>query len=334
MTHKLKNMLLIGLVCAPCFVWAQTKPKRDTTKDRSVVIAKQQAQAKRNTSQPKNVEPPKQQEKAKKNVVRQTVARNRVQTTERKRTQHSQTTPPSQTTRAPKSATYLRVDQQNYFVTKHLPHTSGSIVLTISTNGKDWSISSLPKWCKAEKYDCYVTLKYDRNTEYDERYASLFVNSDNQRVRVDFKQDGAPLNITSCINYAYLTHTMQRNALRVNANVSIQGAKGQKCLIVAFIKDESGNIIKASRRFSNYGLQSSNYLCVTKEVTPANDNMQNYNVAFDIPNNAMQLYKKKNKLSCELSIYCVKTETYVSMGNYSLPFKAKVKKSNVATKIK
>lgn len=41
--HKLKILFLIGLICVPCFAFGQAKPKRDTSKDISAVIARKKA---------------------------------------------------------------------------------------------------------------------------------------------------------------------------------------------------------------------------------------------------------------------------------------------------
>lgn len=307
MKQKLKYIFLVGLVCAPCFLYAQTKPKRDTSKDRSVVVAKQQALAKRKAAEQAAAK--KRREAAEEDAKRKEDAVN-IQTL--------------------KTATYLLVAQQTS-VTKNVSSYGESITLSVSTDGDDWDVSYLPHWCRVTKYSDFFYLSVQQNTSHDPRSDWFRVTSGSKAVRVDIKQDGAPFNITSSINSAYLTHNVVWNSLRVNANVTILGAQGQKCLIVAFIEDEKGNYIKASSAFPNYGLQSSNYLCVTKEITPTSDNLQNYNVSVDIPNNAMRLYNKKNNLRCRLSVYCVKTSTYVSNANYLLPFVAKNKKGKVTT---
>lgn len=306
MIRKLQYIFLICLFCAPCFVDAQTKPKRDTSKDRSVVVARQQALARQKAAE-------------------QAAERKRRAAAEARRRENARIA------QIPKTATYLLVDQQTS-VTKYVSSYGGSLSLNISTDGEDWSVSYVPSWCSVSKYSNSFSLSIQKNTSHDPRSDWFKVTSGNKEVRVDIKQNGVPLNITSRINSASLTHNVGWNSLRVDANVTISGAQGQKCLLVAFIVDENGDFIKASSGFSNYGLQSSNDLYVAKEITPTSDNSQFYNVVLDIPNNAMQLYKKKNKLRCQLTVYCVKTASYVSGANYTLPFIAKNKKSGVTTK--
>ena len=67
-------------------------------------------------------------------------------------------------------------------------------------------------------------------------------------------------------------------------------------------------------------------------MTPITDNPQTYNLVLYLPNNAMNLPKKKNKLQCQLAVYCVKTSSYISNAKYIMNFKAKKKRGKITTK--
>lgn len=316
MLRRIYILFLVGLICAPCYTYAQSKPKRDTSKDRSVVIAKQKAEAQQKAAA-----------RAAENKRKQAAAA------------EAQRRRKAQTAQVPKVATYLRVNQLTA-VSKVVGSYSGSETFTVNTDGKEWSVLYVPTWCKVTKYSNYFVLSFNGNMSHDDRSDWFMVKCDNQEVRVDIKQNGTPLNISSRFNYANLTHNVYgsstglsgKQCLKINANVTIEGAKGQKNLVVAFIKDEYNNSIKASSGFSDFGLQSSNDLYVATEITPTSDNAQSYNVTLYLPNNAMRLWKKKNKLRCQLAVYCVKTSSYISGANYTLSFKAKSKKGKVTTK--
>lgn len=309
--QKLKILFILFTVCAPCFMYAQSKPKRDTSKDRSVVVAKQQAQAK-------------------KKAAEEAAAKERKHALEVQRKRNAQVR------QTPKSASYLTVNQLTS-VSKTLGSNSGNERFNVNTDGKEWSVSYLPAWCKVTKYDNYFILSYNGNTSHDDRSDWFEVKCDNQKVRVNVTQNGTPLNIKSHFNYANLAHNVEgymglHQCLKINANVTIQGAKGQKCLIVAFFNDEYNNSIKATSRFSHFGLLPSYRLYVTAEITPVSDSSESYNITLYLPNNAMQLQKKKNRLSCSLAVYCPKTSSYISGANYTMNFTAKNKKGKVTTK--
>lgn len=295
---------------------AQTKPKRDTSKDRSVIVAKQQAIAKKKAAE-QAAEKKRREAAAEESARRRQYAR-KVQT--------------------PKAATYLYVDQQAS-VTKNVSSNGSSVSLNVSTDGKDWNVSYLPTWCSVTKYSNSFYLSIQKNTSHNPRSDWFKVTSDNKEVRVDIKQEGAPINITSRINSANLVHSAVQNisstwifGLKINANVTISGAMGQRCLVVAFINDEHGNPIKASYSYPKYGLNTSNDLYTCAEITPTSDYTYTYNTSLFIPYNAMRLLKKKNKLKCQLAVYCEGTGKYVTGANYTLFFRAKKKKTRTITK--
>ncbi len=306
-TMKQIIYILFLLLFLPQTVSAQSKPKRDTSKDRSVIVAKQkkeQAQ-KRGLSSKRN--------------------------TYKKRTRHvvQRTTPDIQV------ATYLRVVPP-IPLSKPLDSKGGCIGFDVVTDGKNWTISNLPYWCHVRKYSNRFVVDYDANTKHEDRHDWFEVSSDNQQVRINISQQGAPINIQAKFNYANLHHNQPigyiGKHLEIASSVTISGAAGQKCLVVALIDDEDGKYIKAKSYYNNYTMPNSDILYVASEVIPSTDNEETFNVISYLPNNAMDLLQKNNNLQCKLFIFCVKTNEYVSGATYTMKFRAKSKRGVVTTK--
>ncbi len=112
MIRKIIYGFLLATLIAPAIANAQSKPKRDTTKDRSVIVAKQKEQAKKTEAQRRR------QETARKHRQRPIV-------------------------NTPHYATYLFVDQQTS-LTVAINSYSGNETYNVSTDGKEWSIYHLP----------------------------------------------------------------------------------------------------------------------------------------------------------------------------------------------
>lgn len=309
MFRKIIYILFIVVLVAPAIANAQSKPKLVVSKDRTVNVTKQQKQTKKANPQ------------------------KRRQVTARK----PQRRP---TVESPQYASFLRVDQQSSVTINDVNSYGGKETFSVSTDGKEWSVVGLPSWCRVTQKDIdSFVLSCDANTSHDDRSDSFKVISDNQEVRVDIKQNGAPLHITANFYWGYLHHNEKRDFeggddspyLRINTDVTIKGAKGQKCLVCAFISDENDHSVKASYGYTNYSI-SSNNVYAAKEVTPTSDEEQSFDVDIYLPNNAMKLLKKRNKLRCHLALYCVKTAKYINGADYTLNFRAYNKKSKVTTK--
>jgi len=281
----------------------QSKPKRDISKDRSTIVAQQKAEQRR------------KQEAA----LRQ-----------RQKTR---------TTKA-KVASYLKVNQ-NSFLTETFGTNEYFKTFYVNTDGKEWSVENLPSWCNISKYPNHFVLTAEPNSSHDDRFAWIKVKSDNKEVQIDITQQGKPLNISAKFNSIRLGHNIeqainntdlidqpQQKCLEIHTLVTIKGAKDQKCLIVASIYDERHRPIKASYRYSQYGWP----VHTQKEVIPKSDNAETFNIKLTLPNDALKLPKKKSKLYCRLTAYCVKTKSNVYGANIIHHFNAKSKKDGVITK--
>lgn len=301
---------IIITLFVPFVLYGQSKPKRDVSKDRSVVEGRQQ-------------------EKAKKRAVQVAIQKKQ----RAKRNQYK-----LKTVESPRKASYLYVNQKTTLATA-ISYKSGNEKFNVTTDGKEWSVSFLPSWCRVSKQSDSFVLFYDANTSHNERSDWFEVSSDDQKVRIDLKQLGIPINIKSKFYYGSLVHNVYRNIafepngeyLIIKATVGISGAKDLKCYIVALIEDENNNNIKASYGYSNYALNSGEVYAAT-DVTPTSDYEQKFIVDIHLPNNAMKLMKRKNKLRCRLYVYCGQTSQYISEANYTLYFRAKNKKGKITTK--
>lgn len=310
MWWKYIHTILIIVIFFPGFANAQSKPKRDISKDASVV-AQQREQAKRKANQ----------------------------ATVRKKQKNARIHRKYQKAESPQYASYLRVDQLSS-LTKIVSSYSGNLTFNVNTDGKEWTVSYIPSWCRVTKFSNSFLIFYEANSSHDEREDWFKVKADGLEVRIDIKQLGKPLNINAYFNYASLQHNVYQNFgdylsglyLSINANVTIKGAKGQKCLVVAFVSDEHNTSVKANYGYSKYAITSSYDVYTTTEIIPNTDEEQRFNVNLYLPNNAMRLVKRKNKLHCSLAVYCVKTSKYISGANYTLHFRAKKQKGKITTK--
>ena len=300
-------LLILAWASGSFRINAQPKPKRDVSKDRSVLVAKQ----------PKNAK-----KKDRKIVVPQRV---------------SQNSNVSIINNESKRATFLKVNQLTA-IDKSLNSSGGYESFNIYTDGDNWIVDSLPSWCQIYRENNSFAITYDANPSYDERTDCFLVSSDDQVVRINLKQDGAPMFVWACFHYGQLRHNVQysvygysEKCLNICANITITGGMGQKFIIEAFILDEKNSCIKASYDYSKFAMNSSKNVFATAEVIPKTDNF-NADTNIYLPNKAMRLLKKNNKLQCQLAVYCVKTSSYVSGANHTLNFKAKNKKGVITTK--
>lgn len=99
---------------------------------------------------------------------------------------------------------------------------------------------------------------------------------------------------------------------------------------VAFIYDCIGSPIKAYSSWTLYAMKRAGDVCVAgNAIKPTTNSSQTFTVSMLLPNNAMQLRKKK-KMRCYFRLYYPKTKSYVP-GSVYVDFKAKVKKGMVMT---
>lgn len=312
MFKKFIFILIIILCIVPDALYAQSKPTRDTSKDNSVLLSKKKVNSQK-------------VEKAKNGKTYQG------QRSKKRKASVSKNATPTQ-------ATFLHIDQQTY-QNQNFRYSGETKYFSVKTDGKTWNIASSPEWCVIRKYSDSFTVICNPNPYHDERVGSIRIVSDNKDAFINIKQPGTPLNIKAKFEDAYLRHNVYKdynnyNCLEINANIVIEGAWGQKCLIVALFYDEYGNKILANSKYPNYALGSNKELYAAVEVLPTSDYPQKHTVSFYLPNDAMLFEgkKKKKNLQCRLYLYCEKTRTYIDGASYQLNFKAQKKKGFIKTK--
>ena len=281
---------------------AQSKPKRDTSKDNSVIVEKHRRRA------------------------ALLAARKKKQMSQSKGASRKQKNTPIE-----HDATYLTVNQLTT-VSKVLDSNGGNVSFNIATDGKEWAIYNLPYWCRVSKHSDWFLISYDANPTHEVRQDWFDVKCDNQEVRIYISQQGAPMNIRAKINSAFLFHNERISSigqyLKITANLTITGAAGQTCWLYAYIVNHLGLYVKARRGYENFALQNSNNIYVASKMYVSTDSPETFTITSYIPNNAMELLRKNNKLQCELIVYC-NGHIY---DTHLMRFKAKSKRGVVKTK--
>ncbi len=108
---------------------------------------------------------------------------------------------------------------------------------------------------------------------------------------------------------AYLKHNVYssylgRLCMEIHATATIMGAAWEPCSVDAYIVDKKGHYVTAKTGCSSYMLSSSNpIICSSAKVTPSTNKPQSYDVVWFIPNNALDLRKKKNDLCCKVMFW-------------------------------
>lgn len=309
----MRNILYLIFVFSlmPCLANAQSKPKRDTSKDRSVVVAKKQ----------------------KKKVEKATSNRPLVAKKSKRKASNSR----KYRTITKCSASYLTVNQNSTQFTETLLSSGGRLTFDVQTDGKEWNVWGVPSWCTMTKSSNGFILEYDENISHGERKAWLVVKCDSKEVLVNISQLVAPEEFAANIDNLYLKHNVYSSSsgclcLEIHAIVTITGAAGERCSIDAYITDEKGNYINAKSSYPLYMLSSSYpVVCTSAKISPMTNKTQSYDVVCYLPNNALDLRKKKNKLYCKVTFWC-SGKGYLTDLSHNLYISTKSKHGVVTTK--
>ncbi len=300
----------------PSLANAQAKPKRDTSKDKSVLAAKKQKEG-TERKEVASVE--------RKSNLRKAVVGKRKASYKRK---HN--------VARSYSASYLTVNRQSVSLSSTLSQNGGKMTFDVNTDGKEWTVIGLPHWCKMTRYSNYFLLEYEENIFHDERKDWFFVKCDSKEVCVNLFQPATPYEFAANIGNAYLKHNVYSSSLsclclEIHANITIAGAAGEKCSVDAFVVDGKGHSVSAKSDYPSYRLSNSNpSICSSAKIIPSTNKPQSYDVVWFIPNNALDLQKKKNELYCKVMLWHQK-KGYLSDSFRLVYFKAKSQKGIVTT---
>lgn len=311
--EKIVKRLLFVLFLSFVFlsVGAQSKPKRDVTKDRKPVTFV-----------------PKVQKSSIPRFVEKKVAVNSPRKNIRKSSSRHKKRSPKTIRRRQRLATCLYVDGETT-----IGHLNSKVRYNVTTDGKDWKVTYLPLCCTYVKTSSNSFMVYfPENSGYEDRSYHFYVEADNKYVRVNITQSAAPFNVNNIKATSTISLTHNSNyCLLVSAAISVQNAVGIELIPVAFIYDGIGSPVKASNSWTSYAMKGSGDVYVAgSAIKPTTNSSQTFTVSMLLPNNAMQLRKKKNELRCYFRLYCPKKKSYVP-GSVYVDFKAKVKKGMVMT---
>lgn len=305
---KVRILLTFILLVVALSANAQSKPKRDTSKDKSAVVAKKQKEK----AAPSHTALVAKQNKQKKSKRRKRIAVEK------------------------SSASYLMVNNESSPLSYALKQNGGNMTFDVRSDGEEWTIHNLPSWCKVTKYSNSFLLEYEANSSFDERKECFSVNGDSKEVWVNLSQAAIPVQITTKVSSAYLNHnvyssTMGCFCLEIHATVTLIGAAGHEYLVNAYIIDSKKNYITAKQSYPAYMQSSSNpIICTSAKVTPSRNNPQSFDIVMYLPNNALNLKKKKNELYCMIRLWNPNV-SYLEDTTSLVYFKAKSKRGVVTT---
>lgn len=317
------------LLIATLSLHAQPKPKRDKSKDRVAVVPQ---------NLPKRISITQTEAQAKpSSSTRNTKTRKEVSS--RKKAHHSKIRKSNvgrkRYRKNIRNATYLTVDYSDSPV-RSVTCNSGNIELSVNTDGSQWFVRNVGSWYRVyrdwEKNT--ISIFYDSNSSHDTREDWFDVYSGNVTVRVRIIQEGLPMETSAVIQGVELTHETyyaSNKSLKADVSFSIRGAKGQKCFVVALIKDVNGNYLNTSYEFKEYSAGDRLMIMSQQAVIPSSNSESYYRIPVYIPNNAIQIYnKRKTLLYLELKVFSLDKKEFIS-DSYWIGFKARKKKYNIET---
>lgn len=308
---------------------AQPKPKRDKSKDRVAVVPQKLSKRISITQTDAQAKPT--------SPTRNTKTRKEVPS--RKNSHHSKIRRSNVGRKRPRknirSATYLTVDYSNSPV-RSVPCNSGNIELSVNTDGSQWYVRNVGSWYRVYKdwENKTINIFYDNNASYDMREDWFEVYSGVKTVRVHIVQEGRPMKSSAIIRDVTLMHNTYYTSiksLRADVGFSIKGAKGQKCFVVAFLKDANGYYLNSPYEFKEYSAGDKLMIMSQQSVTPSTNSESNYRISVYIPNNAIQIYnRRKTILYLELKVFSSESKEFIS-DSYWMGFKARRRKYNIET---
>lgn len=308
-----KFFALILLVAFSGNAFPQSKPKRDTSKDRSVLNTKKQAQKKRNKSY--------QAKQSPSATIRQKVVVNN----------QSAKTQPSQ-----KKASFLLVNQLTE-VNRTVNYSRNSETFDVKTDGKNWKIINNLYWCIIKKEGNSFVLTCTENPNYEKRSGSFSIMCDGKEVKFHITQLGALFNAHGVFSNVKLQHnkkwTKDTKCLKINAtlSLSLSGPKKATFRVYALFYDSSGQSITAKSKYSDYSIPASKEV-VSSTIINHYNSFATHQINLFIPNNAFNLWNRKHIIKCVLLIYSIDTQKIIETTKCEIYFKAKNKKGRIRTR--
>ena len=316
--YKIKVIFVFVIALfVPSILFAQAKPKRDVTKDIQVLNVKKQDYKPQSQ---KTVRPIKTASPAKSSVKYTAKVKPSGKYKTNRKKEH-------------KTASYITVNLQTSVLSPH----GGSETISVNTDGKTWNVYGIPSWCEVikNKDNKSFVLSYQVNPEHYDRESIISVIADDKVSKVKFCQSGKPLNIIYSINSAQLSHNetygSKTKYLKINANVSIKGAKGNICYVVATIKDNLGKYIRTAYCSQMVYPINGEFVTTRQKIVPSTDETENFNIDISLPNDVIALVEKQAYLTCDLYVTSDNTVESILGDTMPLHFKATKKRKSIVT---
>lgn len=252
----------------------------------------------------------------------------------------SSTTSSSYTVRQTTSsgvASFLTVNSQR-LLEDGIPSDGATKNYAIRTDGAGLVIDNLPVWahCTAASVN-EITIVYDANEDYEERKQTISVTSGSYSAYIDVVQAAKTAGANVDFNYIYIFHNTTNNmsykgqsCLQVKADVTLSGAEGHDCYVMAYFTDEYGNKISANGDNPQNGSTGRSTLYSECHFVPTTDNPKRYTVSLTIPNNSILLNRKKGVVNCHVSFRSAQSPELTDLE--TVGFMVKKKKSGIVTK--
>lgn len=297
MMRTLTIILMALSLLLPDIANAQSKPKRDTTKDR-VATKKTNPTSKKNTT-----------------------------TTTRKKTTSNKKQFSSNTKNTP---------SYEFTVNGLVGDLEGSYdsdghyeTITVNTNGKPWDVKMLPRWCyiQSRTSNSFV-LRIMENTGSTPRTDWFNVVCGNSTVKVTLYQDYKRPAIKGYTNGVRVNHQQwidQSQCMVVTGGFTVQSDYNKTYTAVAFIEDSDGTLIKGNTE--EYKLDDGTFFAISP--TTGTSATKEYYIIIPIQSFNHWTYTKKLTLS--ISLFCEETQKYVETSEVKRDFYVKYDKSNVYT---
>lgn len=324
--------LLLAL-CLPLAASAQSKPKRDVTKDQ-VTTPRKQKRAPRKVAKTDNTPA--------KTTTQATPAKPTRRTTSRSKCSTRTSTPQQEV----RPETYLRVNQLTQ-LTRHYSRKGAEETFEVNTNDKDWEVRELPEWCTTSRMGQRFTLTCQPNPYYEPRSSWFIVRSDDRTrtVLIDITQDARAAS--GSIGECYIWHntvsyiqngtgapTVSKNTLSVKVTGKVDEPRNKKWYVTLCFRYPNKAWVKANKGYKlcrQYQSTHDGELIGVSYFYPNQDGT--FDTTIWIPNEAFDIpYGRKFELECVLGLQCEGCNVYSGSVLPYLTIKARNKKGKVKTK--
>lgn len=194
--------------------------------------------------------------------------------------------------------TYLKVDGKTA-VTTSFSSSGGTETFTISTDASSWTTWGIPSFCEVtNRTATSFTLKCNANTSTSSRSDYMKIKTDKHEVRIDISQNGTSSSSSTSdksasIEKVWIVQDVDvdgENGIAVHVKFNIQGMKGKKTHVSAYIYDSTNlNAIKDTNgRYCTKGDDPT--VAQSTTVTPNYDNTNFNDAVVKIPYSELHQY--------------------------------------------